>query len=217
MFTKIKLNINGIQHNWNAQFITGSEIKKIGGLPSTENIYLSLKDPWNDILVKDTDSIDLARVGIEYFFTKKALKFTINKEKFIWYRETISGKKIRELGDIHHEHEIFLDIPDPYNDEPIYDDTIVNLAIAGIEHFISKEKCISFTIIVNGRPNQWHKRTITYQELIVLALNAYDNQNTYSVSYKKGPKSNQEGTMVDNDIVNLKNNMIFNVTATHQS
>lgn len=215
----LKFNFNGVLYEWTKQYITGKELREISKTNSTTSIYLSLKDPWDDLLISDTESIDLARHGIEYFFTKNPLHFSINNVRFDWDRATISGLKIRSLGEIPETHEIFLDVPDPYIDEPIYDTTIVNLAINGTEHFVSREKCIEFNIIVNGRSIPWNQRRIGYKEVVELAFGAYqeNDQTAYSVTYTKGPHSNPQGTMVKNDIVNIKNKMIFNVTATNRS
>ena len=39
----------------------------------------------------------------------------------------------------------------------------------------------------------------------------------YTVTYKRGPASNPEGSLVDGGTVQLKNRMVFNVTFTDKS
>jgi hypothetical protein len=76
-----------------------------------------------------------------------------------------------------------------------------------------------FTLIVNTRERKWEKETISYKEVIVLAFGSYeDNENiTYTVDYLRGPKENPEGSLTKGKSVEVKNQMIFNVTKTHKS
>jgi hypothetical protein len=39
----------------------------------------------------------------------------------------------------------------------------------------------------------------------------------FSVTYRKGPKKNPEGTMTEGETVRIKNGMIFDVTETNKS
>lgn len=74
-------------------------------------------------------------------------------------------------------------------------------------------------IIVNGREKNWSEKTISFEQVVVLAFETYvDNGNTiYTVTYKRGIDKKSEGTMVKGDTVHVKNKMIFNVTATDKS
>ena len=76
-----------------------------------------------------------------------------------------------------------------------------------------------FTLIVNTRERKWEKEKISYKEVIVLAFGSYeDNENiTYTVDYLRGPKENPEGSLTKGKSVEVKNQMIFNVTKTHKS
>lgn len=76
----------------------------------------------------------------------------------------------------------------------------VNLARPEIEHFYSKDKHHKVTLIVNGRPKPWAEKTITFEQVVVLAFGSYDpNPNkVYTVTYDKGPhqkssRNNGEG------------------------
>ena len=74
-------------------------------------------------------------------------------------------------------------------------------------------------LIVNGREKPWMEKTITFEQVVVLAFGSYDpNPNkVYTVTYDKGPHENPEGTIVKGDTVFTKNKMIFNVTCTDKS
>jgi hypothetical protein len=107
----------------------------------------------------------------------------------------------------------------PWEDEQIFDDTKVNLARPEIEHFFSKEKDAMKILIVNGREKPWVEKTITFQQVVILAFGNYDDNpnKVYTVTYDKGPRQNKEGSMVKGEMVHTKNKMIFNVTATDKS
>jgi len=59
---------------------------------------------------------------------KHVLQLTISGKQYEWHHEYITGAEIRKLGNIPLEEEIFLAIKKPWEDEPIADDTKVNLA-----------------------------------------------------------------------------------------
>ena len=150
---------------------------------------------------------------------KGTLELTINGKKHDWHQEYITGAEIRELGNVPADDEIYLSIKKPWEDEPIPNDKQVNLARPEIEHFYSKEKDFKVTLIVNGRPKVWDKKTITFEQAVILAFGSYDpNPNkVYTVTYDKGPHENPEGSMVKGETVFVKEKMIFNVTATDKS
>ncbi len=74
-------------------------------------------------------------------------------------------------------------------------------------------------LIVNGREKPWTEKTITFEQVVVLAFGTYDpNPNkVYTATYDRGPHQNPEGTTVKGDRVFVKNKMIFNGTATDKS
>ena len=150
---------------------------------------------------------------------KPVLSITVNDKKYEWHEEYITGAEIRKLGNIPFEDEIFLAIKKPWEDEPIADDKQINLARPEIEHFYSKDKDFKITLIVNGRPKPWTKKTITFEQVVVLAFGTYDPNpaKVYTVTYDKGPHENPDGPMVKGGKVFVKDKMIFNVTATDKS
>lgn len=201
------------------QYKTGAELKQLAGIPLNTELYLSISKPYMDELIENEKSVNLARPETEYFFVKKKLHFTVNQVPFTWYRQFITGAEIRELGDISYDDDIYLDIKEGWEDDIILDDEVVDLARPGVEHFISKPKSKDFKIIVNAREKEWKEPTISFEQIVVLAFCVYDNNPNkgYTVTYSKGPKPNKEGTMVKGSVVYVKNNMIFDVTATDKS
>ncbi len=209
----------GMQFEWNDQYITGLQVKQAANLPLDAELYLSISEPWKDEPVKDVDIVDLARPGLEQFFIKQKLKYTINCKEFETNKQYIKGAEIRRAGTIPAEGKIFLSIKGPWEDELIKDEEFVDLARPGIEHFFSKEKAVQVVLIVNGREKSWTEEIITFDQVASLAFVAQNNNpNTiYTVTYAKGPKENPEGSMVKGDKVIVKHKMVFNVTATNKS
>lgn len=147
------------------------------------------------------------------------LHLTVNGKKHEWPVQYITGAEIRKLGSISKEDEIYLKIKSPWKDEHITDDTSVDLARPGLEEFFSLENPKPITLIVNGREKHWPKNTISFEEVVRLAFDTYVENDTtvYTVTYKRGPKHNPEGSMVKGEFVYVKDKMIFNVTATNKS
>lgn len=150
---------------------------------------------------------------------KNVLELTVNGKKYKWPQQYITGAEIRKLGGIAINHEIFLAIKRPWEDEAIYDDKQVNLARPEIEHFYSKEKCVDVVIIVNGRERPWKESKISFAQVINLAFGNYVENGTtiYTVTFKRGPKENPEGSLVKGKSVFVQNKMIFNATETNKS
>lgn len=88
-----------------------------------------------------------------------------------------------------------------------------------IKDKINGVEIICLEIIVNGRPKEWNKNSISFDELVILAFgNSNPNPNRcFTVTYSDGPESNKTGSMVQGGEVNVKPKMIFNVTATDKS
>lgn len=75
------------------------------------------------------------------------------------------------------------------------------------------------TIIVNAREKIWLEKNISFEQVVVLAYGIFkENGNTsYTVTYSRGEGNKPEGSMVNGDIIKIKDKMIFNVTATDKS
>ena len=73
-------------------------------------------------------------------------------------------------------------------------------------------------IVVNARKKEWREKEITFEQVTKLAFEVppYGENTLYTVTYKRGPDG-REGSMLPGDSVKVKNEMIFNVTATYKS
>ncbi|MNJ97108.1 hypothetical protein D3C87_148490 [compost metagenome] len=215
----LKFEIEGKEYETTDQFKNGAELKTIAGIPLETDLFLSIDKPYRDELIENDKEVNLARPEMEYFFVKRKLHFTINKTPFVWYKQFIRGVQLRELGSISPDIAIYLDIKEGYEDDFIADDEVVDLARPGVEHFITKDKPIKIKLIVNATPHDWNQKTISFEQVVILAFGTYDPNPArgYTVTFSRGPESKPEGTMVKNSVVEVKNKMIFDVTATDQS
>ncbi len=171
----LKFVIEGKEYETFDQYKTGADLKQLAGIPLDTELFLSISKPYQDELIENEKQVNLARPETEYFFVKRKLQFFINEKPFTWYKQYIRGVQIRELGNIPAEDEIFLDIKEGWQDDQILDDEVVDLARPGKEKFFSKPRPTEFTIIVNARPNTWKEINISFEQLVVLAFGAYDN------------------------------------------
>ena len=138
---ELLLTINGKQYEWNKEYISGIEIKQLGGIPTDVEIYLSVKKPWEDELILNEGKVNLARPEIEHFYCKKKLELTVNGKMYIWFKQYISGLEIKQLAKIEESAELFLAIVRPWEDEQVPDEKTIDLARPGIEHFYTKKHC----------------------------------------------------------------------------
>lgn len=214
--TKFEFFLENVKYQWDSQYITGAEVRALAHLDVPEELFLSVEEPWVDQLIALGDRIDLAR-GTQCLYLKRKLTITINKVSFEWSREYITLEQIKELGKIPLDHEIFLEIAKPGQDEWVTADKPVNVALRGTEHFYDRPREV--TIVVNGTPKKWDKEKITFREVIILAFDIYIDRPTmvYTVAYEDGPPQNPEGSMVRDSVVFVKNKMIFHATATDKS
>ena len=49
----LNLVINGESYEWKEEFITGSQIRELNGIPHESEIFLAIKRPWEDELITD--------------------------------------------------------------------------------------------------------------------------------------------------------------------
>ncbi|WP_291110334.1 multiubiquitin domain-containing protein [Flavobacterium sp. UBA6195] len=215
----LELIIEGKKFEWFEQYITGKQLKELRGLPLDCELFLDIVEPWKDDAILNDETVDLARPGIEQFYIKQKLKYSIDGKNFETEKQYIKGSQIRRQGNIAADFQIYLDNKQPWEDDLIEDDEIVDLARPGKEKFYSKKEITEFIIIVNGREKQWNQKTISFTQVVELAFGNYqENPNTvYTVTYAKGPHQNPEGSMVKGDKVFVTNKMVFNVTATNKS
>lgn len=215
----LKLTVNKKSYEWFEQYITAEQIRELAKIKEDDRLYLSVEEPWLDELILPGARVNLARPGIEEFYSTEKLVFTVNGKSYQWPEQFITGKQIREVAGIDSNDLIYLDNEKPYKDNLIENDEEVDLARPCIEHFYTVEVGFEAVIIVNGQPKKWDKPRISFKEVIILAYGSYNDSSTmvYTVAFEDGPKQNPEGSMLRDSVVFVKNKMIFHATATDKS
>lgn len=75
-----------------------------------------------------------------------------------------------------------------------------------------------FEIFVNARRHLWKDKTINYSQVVGLAFPPpYGPNEIFTVQYSRGPKENREGTLVEGQEVEIRSEMVFDVTRTDKS
>jgi hypothetical protein len=96
---KLPLVIEGKNYEWAEQYITGIEVKTLGGLPTDSELYLTIKEPWKDERIGDDEKVDLARPGIEQFFIKeKEVEIIVNGTRKEWEKPRITLAELAVLA-----------------------------------------------------------------------------------------------------------------------
>jgi hypothetical protein len=98
---KLQFFINGESFTWYKQYIRGLQIRELGKISPENDIFLDLKDGWQDDQILDDEVVDLARPGKEKFFSKsRPTEFTIivNARPHIWKEITISFEQLIVLA-----------------------------------------------------------------------------------------------------------------------
>lgn len=78
---------------------------------------------------------------------------------------------------------------------------------------------LDITIIVNGREKTVERGRLTFDQIVALA---FDNPPTgeficFTITFRRGHRDRPEGTLAEGESVNVREGMIFNVTATDKS
>ncbi|MGN6204680.1 multiubiquitin domain-containing protein [Humibacter sp.] len=73
-------------------------------------------------------------------------------------------------------------------------------------------------IMINGRRHEVFGDSISYEELIRLAFPGVQGEDkAFTVTYRRGPAENREGTLAAGQSVRIKEEMVFNVERTNRS
>ncbi|MHB0886811.1 MAG: multiubiquitin domain-containing protein [Bacillota bacterium] len=75
------------------------------------------------------------------------------------------------------------------------------------------------TIYVNARQQSVTKGELTFNEIVALAFDVPPTgQNVvFTITFRRGDGNKPEGTLVEGETVKVKDEMVFNVTATDKS
>lgn len=164
------------------------------------------------------ESVDLREPGRERFVTFRSdriFNFELDGQRQPWGADTISETTLRRIAGIGNGGSVWLERRDQ-EDQLLQEGEEISLDPQGVERFYTKR---ALTIIVNGRRKVVEQTTLTFDELLALAFDPVPVGSywCFTVAYRSGPPANEEGTLIAGESVELKDGMVFNVTATDKS
>nr|WKN38693.1 multiubiquitin domain-containing protein [Tunicatimonas sp. TK19036] len=96
---KLHFSINNKPFTWYKQYIRGIQIRELGNIPDEDNIFLYIKEGWQDDQILEDEVVDLARPGRERFFSKSKKFFIIvNAREKAWKETAISFEQVVVLA-----------------------------------------------------------------------------------------------------------------------
>ena len=168
----------------------------------------------------DGQTVDLRSAGVERFLVfrnDRSFRLELDDRVIEWGATRISGLTLKKLADVDLlTFAVWLDARGG-KDRMIGDAEFFDLSAPGVERFYTALRTI--TVKVNTRPHQVHTETLTFDQVVKLAFAdaATTDSRVYTVTFKRGPASNPEGTVVEGGSVQIKDGMLFNVTFTDKS
>lgn len=201
--------------------ITGGELANAFGVHPVENyrVYQQVKNLELEEL-RPNEKIDISSISDVYIIEGDAsYNFTVDGLNLVWPKAITGGGIKKLIKKDSNDYELFFDREDEA-DQPINDDMIVDITLPSVERFYTRKKSnLSFDIFVEGILHKWHKKEISYEEVVTLEVPDYamHPEITYSVKYKKGAGVKPEGILTKGSIINVKNGIEFNVSETGQS
>lgn len=97
-----RIMVDGKNYKWDKQEINGAEIRMIGLIPKDNQIFLKIHNQ-DDRLIGDDDKVDLAKPGVEQFYSKipeghHKYRIIVNGREKQWPEKTISYDQIVKLA-----------------------------------------------------------------------------------------------------------------------
>lgn len=170
--------------------------------------------------LRPDETVDLRKAGVEKFLIFKndrSFRLQLDSQAFDWGAPHISGATLKKLAGVDAKnHEVWLDTQG-VADREISDKELVDLTKPGVEKFYTQVKPI--TVIVNARPYSIRSVSLTFLEVVKLPYPdaVISDTRVYTVTYKRGPHANPEGTLVNGGSVFVKEGMAFNVLFSDKS
>ncbi len=126
-----------------------------------------------------------------------------------------TGKEIYVLGEVAEHHDLFREIGGNHEDE-LVERHAHDIKLKADEHFYSQKV---YTVIVNTEPKEVAKNRLSFDEVVKLAFDPVPSGPNIliTVDYGMGPHENPKGSLRQGQSVRIKNQMVFDVTATDRS
>jgi hypothetical protein len=177
----------------------------------------------NEQSVNEKDIVELeeyAKAGKPVPKTCKLFRIRIDREKYLVQQAALTGAELLHLADKDPDQYLIFFKKCGGKRVKIPLDTHFSFLDPGIERFITEERVPSdIVIIVNGREKIVSGKKLSFEQLVELAFeNPPSGQYVvFTVTYRRGPRENREGTLTEGKTVRVKTGMVFNVTATDKS
>ncbi len=97
----LHFSINDKRYEWHQEYITGAEIRKLGNIPSDDEIFLAIKKPWKDEPISNDKEVNLARPDVEHFYSNEKhfkVVLLVNLEAKSWAEKTITFEQVIALA-----------------------------------------------------------------------------------------------------------------------
>ena len=97
----LNLTINSKKYEWKHQYITGAEIRQLGNIAQSDEIFLAGKKPWEDEPIPDDKQVNLARPEIEHFYSKDnhhKITLIVNGRPKPWIERVITFEQVVVLA-----------------------------------------------------------------------------------------------------------------------
>lgn len=94
---QLRFTVDGEQFRWDNQFITGREMRRLAKLDSNDELFLDLPGSYQDQLITHEVRVDLARPGVEHFFSSKGerqVTLVVNGTPKNWDRRKIKFEDV---------------------------------------------------------------------------------------------------------------------------
>jgi len=128
-----------------------------------------------------------------------------------------TGAALYVLGNVQPGMELFREVTGDREDPEVENGPEI-IHLKEDEHFHSGPPKV-YKIVVNGRKKEVSTKTLSFDQVVALAFDPVPvGPNVkFSVTYRKGPRKNHEGTLTEGETVRIKDGMIFDVSETNKS
>jgi hypothetical protein len=194
------IKINGEVFETDKPAVSGEELLKMAGQePSGEFIIYLLLEDGDMENIRPTEVVDLQRSSIEQFRTFKAdviFRLEVDGKSREWGSDFITGRAIKRLASVDDPEEVGIWQKNKCGEDKLIGDSdLVSLTCEGIEKFRVGAK---YSICIEGKVFEWHKKTIATEEII--QLGSWDA----SQGAVKVDKDQNERTLASGEIIKLK-------------
>lgn len=213
---KYQFTVDGKLHGTDDKMISGSQIRVAAALtPASEFVLIQIADGIaRSLSIEDEVGFERGQIAVFLSFrSDRTYTFTVDERGWEWGAPAILAADIYRYAGLGEDFELILDSA---GDAVIPVDGEVMLDGVSVERIRSRE-AKTVTLKVNGRPRTVEKRRHTYREIAAIAYPNPDFEKfNYTITYLHGVHG-AEGDLVEGEIIQVKNGMVFNVRRSDKS